>query len=127
MLSPSIALCSGRDRLASVAAACCARISKRASRAVSSFRFSRLVDLLLFTRQHVARSDLADGTVKATIVVITDELREDSLCILTRHRALRSDTIALESLVIAFKLSIALGIVKACTHVSLCNLQLPLL
>ena len=29
----------------------------------------------LFTRQHVARSEVAYGTVKATIVVITDELR----------------------------------------------------
>ena len=85
------------------------------------------MDLLLFTRQHVARSDLADGTVKATIVVIIDESRDDAFCILERQRALRSNTSALESPVIAFKLSIALGIVKACTNVSFCNLQLPLL
>ena len=70
------------------------------------------MDLLLFTRQHVARSDVTDGTVKATIVVIIDELRDDALCILERQRALRSNTIALESPVIAFKLAIASRIVK---------------
>ena len=51
------------------------------------------MDRLLFTRQHVARSDVAYGTVKATIVVIADELLDDALCLLKRQRALGSNTL----------------------------------
>ena len=51
------------------------------------------MDLLLFTRQHVARSDVAYGTVKATIFVIADELLDDALCLLKRQRALLSNTL----------------------------------
>ena len=63
---------------------------------------SLFVDLLLFTRQHVARGDVAYGTVKATIVVIAHDLLDDALCLLKRQRALGSKTIARESSVIAF-------------------------
>ena len=63
---------------------------------------SLFVDRLLFTRQHVARGDVAYGTVKATIVVIAHDLLDDALCLLKRQRALGSKTIARESSVIAF-------------------------
>jgi len=79
---------------------------------------SLLVDRLLFTRQHVARGDVAYGTVKATIVVIARELLDDALCILERQRALRSNTIALESSVIAFDFSVTLWVVGTCANVS---------
>lgn len=64
------------------------------------------MDRLLFTRQHVARDDVAYGTVKAMIVVIADELLDEAFCLLKQQRALRSNTLTLESSVIAFDLFI---------------------
>ena len=78
---------------------------------------SLFVDRLLFTRQHVARGDVAYGTVKATIVVIAHELLVDALCLHERQRALRSNTIALESSVIEFDFSVALWVVGTCADV----------
>jgi hypothetical protein len=49
------------------------------------------MDRLLFTRQHVARGDVAYGTVKATIVVIAHDLLDDAICLLKRQRALGSN------------------------------------
>jgi len=75
------------------------------------------VDRLLFTRQHVARGDVAYRTVKATIVVIAHDLLDDALCLLERQRSLRSNTIALERSVIAFDFSITLWVVETCANV----------
>ena len=46
------------------------------------------MDRLLFTRQHVARGDVAYGTVKATIVVIADELLDDALALVFHTSAI---------------------------------------
>jgi len=72
---------------------------------------------LLFTRQHVARGEGAYGTVKATIVVLAHELLDDALCLLERQRALRSNAIALESLVMEFEFPVALWVVRGCANV----------
>jgi hypothetical protein len=72
---------------------------------------SLFVDRPLFTRQHAARGDVAYGTVKAMIFVIADELLDDALCLLKRQRALRSNTVTLESSVIAFDFTVTLWVV----------------
>jgi hypothetical protein len=46
------------------------------------------VDRLVFTCQHVARGDVAYGTVKATIVVIADELLDDALALVFHTSAI---------------------------------------
>ncbi len=51
------------------------------------------VDRLLFTCQHVARGDVAYGTVKATIVGIAHELLDDARCTVLGLQATMSASI----------------------------------
>ena len=56
--------------------------------------------------------------MKEAFFVITQVLSNDSICILERQRALGSNTTVLEHLLIAFKLSVALGMERRCKYVS---------
>jgi hypothetical protein len=68
------------------------------------------VDLLLTTRQHVLRRDLAGGTVQADVVVMLHVALDQTPCIFQRQRRSRPNAFAFQRLVPALDLTVGLSI-----------------
>src|SRR5208337_5191993 len=70
------------------------------------------VDLLSPPRQHVLRSEVADGAIQPNVVVMLDVALHQSPRIFQRQRRSRPDALPPERFVPAFDLSVRLGIVR---------------
>ena len=68
-------------------------------------------DLLVAAVELVLGRDVADGAVQADVVVMGDEVGDDAAGVVERQRDLDADALALEGLVPAFDLAVALRIV----------------
>src|SRR5215472_9237406 len=72
------------------------------------------VDLLLPSRHHVLRRDVAGGAVQANVVVVIDVSLHQTTCIIERQRRSQPDALPFQGFVPALNLAVRLRVKRRC-------------